>query len=249
MLEPGYYINMFEVKISQDVSEFMVADRSKYPSLEPLREEIEKEGKEIYVYAPVRSSKVFGYGRDFEWLASKGFQRETVKLVDEPRLTGRLILEGIINKSQEFGFVPLPEIEKGRPILFNKNNFSETSDGNVKVYKCYDLRVIYLRDIISNTLKFYTIIDVRFLFRDKLGKPLSTVEIVQLYGSNTLKEVRTIQKDFVKIGDKFRANTEASRQRLLEDIIPFAERIKKFSLPCNINAELITTPCRITMVI
>lgn len=248
MLEPGYYLNMFEVKISQDASEFMVADRSKY-SLKLLREEIVGVRKKIYVYEPVGSNKIFAYGEDFEWLASKGFHKETVKLVDEPRLTGRLILEGIINKSQTFGFVLLSEKEKGRPILFSENNFLETSDGNIRVYKCYDLRVIYLRDLISKTLKFYAIIDIRFLFRDKSGKPLSTVEIVQLYGSNTLKEVRTIEKDFVKIDNNFKANIEASRQRLLEDIIPFAEKIRRFSLPCNISAELVTSPCRITMVI
>jgi len=249
MLEPGYYINMFEVKISQDASEFMIADRSRYPSLKTLRVEIEKEEKEIGVYAPARSSKVFGYGKDSEWLASKGFRKETVKLIDEPKLTGRLILEGIINKSQEHGFAQLPEVEKGRRILFNENNFSETSDGNVRIYKCYDLRVIYLKDIISNALKFYAIIDVRFLLRDKLNKSLSSREIVQFYGSNTLKEVRTIQRDFVKIGGRFKSNTEASRQRLLKDIIPFAEKIRRFSLPCRVNAELVTAPCRITMVI
>ena len=248
MLEPGYYVNMFEVKILRDRAEFMVVDRSKYPSLHSLREEIERREKEVYVYAPVGSSKVFGYGKDFKLLASKGFQKIIINFVEEPRLTGRLILEGIIRKPAEYGFSSLSQREKGRSILLNENNFNETSDGNVRVYKCYDLRVIYLKDIIDSVLKFYAIIDIRFLFRDKTNKPLSMTEIIQFYGSNTLKEIRVIQKDFVKIGEKFKANTEASRQRLLEDIIPFVKMIKDFTLPCNVNARLTTTPCRIIMV-
>lgn len=249
MLEPGYYTNMFEAKPLQDEAEFMVCNRSKYPSLKALRDEVENLGKKIFLYAPVKSEKVFGCGDDSEWLISKGFQKETIKLNNLPRLTGRLILEGIIEKSKEIGFSPMPEREKGRIILFNKNNFTTTSDGHVNVYKCYDLRVIYLRDVSSNALKFYAIIDTKFLFRDKNGKPLNTVEIIRSYGSSTLKEIRVIQRDLVKVNEKFKANTEVSRQRLLEDLIPFVERLKDFSLPCNVEAKLSIIPCRIIMVI
>ena len=75
-----------------------------YPSLEELRKEIENTGKKVWVYWPVGSSKVFGYGEDQEWLLSKGFKKEIVKLLDLPKLAGRLILEGIINKARELGW-------------------------------------------------------------------------------------------------------------------------------------------------
>lgn len=249
MLGPGYYINMFEVNILRNEAEFMVCERGVYPSLKVLREEVEKEGKKVFLYAPVRSEKIFGCGENFKWLIFKGFRKEIIKLFEEPRLTGRLILEGIIEKSKENGFYPLPEMEKGRVILFNENNFIKTSDGNVHIYKCYDIRVIYLMDVSNNTLKFYAIIDLKFIFRDKEGKSLSPKEIVQLYGSYTLKEVRVIQKDLIKVNEEFRANTEVSRQRLLEDIIPFVGRIKEFVLPCDVRAKLNVSPCRITIVI
>lgn len=249
MLEPGYYTNMFEVKLSREEVEFMVCERSRYPSLKTIRSDIERFGKEILLYAPVKSKRIFGCGRDFEWLASKGFQKETIKLTNEPRLTGRLILEGIMRKSKEIGFFPMPEKEKWRITLFNENNFTTTSDDNIYIYKCYDLRVIYLKDVTSNTLKFYAIIDVKFLFRDKTNKPLNTAEIVRLYGSYMLKEIRVLQKDLVRVNEKFKANTEVSRQRLLEDLIPFVEKVKEFFLPCNVRAHLNTLPCRIMMVI
>lgn len=249
MMEPGYYINMFEVNTLRDEAEFMVCDRSKYPSLKGLREEAKSLGKRVFLYAPAGSKKIYGYGEDLEWLISKGFKNEIIKLIDEPRLTGRLILEGIIEKSKENRFFPLPEREKGRIILFNENNFTKTSDGNVYVYKCYDIRVIYLRDLPSNILKFYAIVDIKFLFRDRDEKPLNSREIVQLYGSHILREVRMIQRDLVKIGDKFRANTEVSRQRLFEDIIPFVKKIKEFILPCGVKAEIYDNPCRIIMVV
>ena len=154
MLEPGYYLNMFEVTLLSDEAEFMIAERSQYPSLEELRGEIESSKKKIRLYAPTGSSKVFGYGEDKEWLASKGFTKEVVKFTDQPKLTGRVILEGIVDKAKELGYYPMPESEKGRVILLNEKEFMTTQDGNVCVYKAYDIRVIYLRDVISGELKY-----------------------------------------------------------------------------------------------
>lgn len=250
MLEPGYYLNMFEVSLLDDEAEFMTVKRSIYPSLEELRREIEDAKKKIRLYAPVGSPKVFGYGEDKDWLSSKGFEKEKINFVDQPKLTGRLILEGIIEKAKEYEYHPMPEREKGRVVLFNENEYEETSDGNVRVYKSYDIRVIYLRDVGSGKLKFYFIVDLRYPLRDKRsGNPLGYREIIQLYGSGTLREVRTIQKDLIRISEgEFRANLEASRQRLLEDIIPFAKRIGEITLPCNTKAVISDTPCRIVVV-
>ena len=251
MLEPGYYLNMFEVILLSDEAEFMTIERSQYPSLEELRKEVEFVNKKVYLYAPVKSSKVFGYGKDMDWLSSKGFEKEIVKFVKEPRLTGRLILDGVIEKANKYGYHPIEEREKGRPILFNKNEYEETSDGNVRVYRSYDIRVVFLKDVTSNKLKFYLIVDLRHLLRDKnSGKPLNFREIVCQYGSETLKEIRVIQKDLIRIGERqFKANLEASRQRLLEDIVPFVRKIGRFNLPCGTEAVIDETPCRVVVVI
>ncbi|MCD6493884.1 MAG: hypothetical protein J7K36_08865 [Archaeoglobaceae archaeon] len=232
---------MFEVVAPDIEIEFMTAERKIYPSLDELRKEITENGKEVYVYAPEFSTKIFGYGRDAEWLSSKGFTSELVRLIEEPRLTGRIILEGVIEKAKEFGYLPLPEKEKGRRILYNENDFKETSDGNVRVYKLFDIRVIFLRDLVEDKLKFYLIVDVKYSLKDKSNNPLNFKEITSKFGSNTLREIRQIQKDLIPTG----RNPEVSRQRLLEDIIPFVENIKKIYLPCGIEAEIVSEPTRI----
>jgi len=86
---------------------------------------------------------------------------------------------------------------------------------------------------------------VRYPLRNKSDNPLNYREIVQLYGSSTLQEIRAIQKDLIQVGEKYKANLEASRQRLLEDIIPFIEKIKEITLPCNISASITKTPTRV----
>ncbi len=241
MLDPGYYSNMFEVNIPDVEIEFMTAERRLYPNLKDLRKEIEGSGKEVYVYAPESSSKVFGYGKDAEWLLSKGFLQEKIKLLEEPRLTGRLILEGVIEKAKELGYAPMPEKEKGRCVLFNERDFKETSDGNVRVYRAFDIRVIFLRDPLEDKLKYFLIVDVHYPLRDKSGNTLNYKQIVNRFGSKTLREVRQIQKDLIPTG----INREVSRQRLLEDIIPFVKEIEKLYLPCGIEAKIIPEPCRI----
>ena len=241
MLDPGYYSNMFEVIIPDVEVEFMTIERRIYSNLKGLRKEIEMLGKEVYVYAPEHSSKVFGYGKDAEWLLPKGFLPEKIRLLEEPRLTGRLILEGVIEKAKELGYTPMPEKEKGRCILFNERDFKETSDGNVRVYRAFDIRVIFLRDPLEDKLKYFLIVDVRYPLRDTSNNTLNYKQIVSRFGSKTLREVRQIQKDLIPTG----INREVSRQRLLEDIIPFVEKIKDLYLPCGVEAEIITEPCRI----
>ena len=58
-LQPGYYANVFEVALQTVESEVVVCERSKYQSLKVLREEIEKDGKDIFLCAPGHS--------DFDW--------------------------------------------------------------------------------------------------------------------------------------------------------------------------------------
>ena len=240
-LDPGYYSNMFEISIQNIEVEFVITERRIYPNLKGLRDEIENLSKEVYVYVPKHSNKVFGYGKDVEWLLSKGFLSEKIKLLEEPRLTGKLILEGVIEKAKELGYTPMPEKEKGRCILFNERDFKETSDGNVRVYRAFDIRVIFLRDPLEDKLKYFLIVDVRYPLRDKSNSTLNYKQIVSRFGSKTLREVRQIQKDLIPTG----INREVSRQRLLEDIIPFVEKIKNLYLPCGVEAKIITEPCRI----
>lgn len=126
-----------------------------------------------------------------------------VKFIEEPRLIGRLILEGMITKASEFGFLRLPEREKERIILCNENYIIVRQTVMYSYINAMIYGVTYLLALPSKILKFYTIIDIEYLFRLREGEPLSPRDIVNLYGSNTLKEARVIQRDFVIINGRY----------------------------------------------
>lgn len=242
MLESGYYANMFEVRLVGDETNVVACSRSKYPSLKALRKEIEKDGKNAFVYAPGHSELVFGYGQDMAWLCDKGFEERVVELSKEPRLTGRMIFDGLILKAQSLGYAPsFPEI--GRCRLFKWDSFSETSDGGVRVFRGYDLRVIFLRDDAADALTFNLIADMCHAFRSRDGQPLNFQTIKQQFGGATLRQVRQIQGDLIPTG----MNTEVSRQRLIEVIHPFVEEVGQFELPTGISAQVVPVPLRIVV--
>ncbi len=240
-LQPGYYANVFEVTLYSDEADVVVCERSKYPSLKIIREEIQKAGKDVFVYAPGHSDVVYGYGKDREWLHEKGFTDLRVSLREVPRLTSRIILDGLISKSKTIDYTPSFTKEKGRCKLFNWNKYVTTSDGNVHVSTGYDIRAIFLRDEATDGLSFNIIVDACYSLKNAQGEPLNFHDIVCQYGSNTLKQARQIQKDLIPTG----INTEASRQRLLDQIVPFVGSVEEIELPCDIKASVAKEPLRI----
>ncbi len=252
-LDLGYYVNMFEVIVPEQEIEIMVCERSKYPSLKEFRNEIKENRKEVFVYAPQRSDKIYGYGPEMGWLSNKGFSSDRINLYEIPRLTGRMILEGVINKAMLMGFVffkfnqnvdiyQILDKNRGRLKIF-KRKPEVTSDGKVRVFTGYDLRVVFLRDPMENRLNFSLVVDITYSLRDEKDRPLNYRAIVLEFGPHTLREVRQIQRDLIPTG----INREVSRQRLNEDIIPFVEQLSEIELPCGLEAKITSEPCRIIL--
>ena len=252
-LDLGYYVNMFEVIVPEQEIEIMICERSKYPSLKELRNQIKENRKEAFVYVPQRSDKIYGYGPEMSWLSNKGFSSYRINLYEIPGLTGRMILEGVINKTMQMGFVFLKfnqnadiyqilDKTKGRLKIF-KRKPEVTSDGKVRVFIGYDLRVIFLRDPMENRLNFGLVVDITYSLRDEKDRPLNYRAIVLEFGPHTLREVRQIQRDLIPTG----INREVSRQRLDEDIIPFVEELSEIELPCGLEAKITSEPCRIIL--
>jgi len=68
-------------------------------------------------------------------------------------------------------------------------------------------------------------------------------DIVTKFGSITLREIRQIQKDLIPTG----INKEISRQRLIEDIVPFVEQFSEIDLPCDLKSKITSFPARIIL--
>lgn len=239
MPDIGYYSNIFPVELMNDSVEILVAARKKFPDLRVLRSEIEDKKKEAFVYAD--EDKIYGYGKDLEWLSSKGFTPVKVNLQDIPRLTGRMILDGFITKLGDHGFSPI--FGRGRCKLLNWDNFTETSDGMVRIHKGFDVRSLFLLDRKSKDLIFGLVIDIIYALRDRSNNHLNSHDVVSKYGRGTFREIRQIQGDLIPTG----INTEVSRQRFVEEILPIVERFNEFWLPCGIEARINKAPLRVIL--
>ena len=156
-----------------------------------------------------------------------------------------MILNGIIEHAEKLNYTAKFS-GKGRYRLFNYKDVEMTPDGSIKVIKGYDIRVMYLRDL-SDELKFNFIVDVCYEVKDRNDNPVNFETIVREFGSDTLIEVRCIQKDLIKLpsDSKAKINIEAARQKLIEDIIPFIEKIQNIELPCGLSASINKTPTRV----
>jgi len=236
IIEPGIYLNLFPVNIPEHSVDLMSIERNRYPDLRELRNELKNT---IKVYA--NEDKVYGYGADAIMLKDKGFKKIEISLYEVPRLTGRMILEGFINKVKSDNYEVFEK--KGRCKIFNWNDFKITSDNNVKVFKGFDIRIIFILNSQENKLVFGIIVDVVYAFKDSSDKPLSTYLISKNFGSQTFSEVRRIQGELIPTG----INTEIARQRLLEHILPFIENYSEFDLPCGLKATLSAAPMRVIL--
>jgi len=235
-LGPGIYLNLFPVDIPIEPVKLMIAERSQFTDLRPLREEIQEAGVELNVYGA--GHKVYGYGQDCAWLKAKGFKDEQISLHDtHPQLVAHCIGEGFLDALRPSGYEPLPR--KARWEVFEWSEFIPILDGKVRVHKGFDLRAIWWHDVHR---MFGLIIDVSWAFRDERNQPLNSYLIRQRYGYATLIEVGQIQGEYLP--DR-RINTEVSRQRLQEHILPFIQEHSKFDLPCGGKAVVQGEPVRV----
>lgn len=139
-LDTGIYLNVFPVEIPEEPLTVMRAQRSLFSDLHSLRESLRDVKAEIYA----EGRFVYGYGEEAEGLEAKGFQRFSLKLVEAPNLTTRLIVEGLVKSLKAEGYEVLSS--KGRWQIYHPCQFTPIADGNIRVHKGYDLRSLFLKD-------------------------------------------------------------------------------------------------------
>lgn len=239
-LDVGLYLNLFPVEVPAYPIRFLAADSSLHPDLRPLRDELTQLGKRVWVYAD--GDKVYGYGQDCDLLRSKHFYDTDITLPSRPRLTARMILDGFVDCIKQDNYTLLER--KGRCEVLNLAEYQLTIDGNVRLYRGFDLRSLFLKDQETGELVFGLIVDVTYTLRDHSNESLNAHDIRERFGSTTLSEVRQIQGDLLPSG---RINTEVARQRLLNHILPFVHRFTEFQLPCGIKVSLHYEPTRIIL--
>jgi hypothetical protein len=236
-LDPGIYTNIFRVFVPNERVTVMVAPESAFPSLHEIRMEIEQSGWRARVYQ--YGAQVFGYGQDMEQLASMGFQREKIRLLEYPGWCARLIAEGLSDYLKDRGYREC--FGKGRKQLYEPNPYRTAAREQLQVFRGYDLRVLYVWR--EDQPIFGLIVDICWEIQNREGKRLNTTEIAQY---RAMAEIAQIQEEYLSDN---RINPEVSRSRLLNHILPFVRSCKEFRLPIceNLNVQLEQTPLRVVV--
>jgi len=245
-LEPGIYLNVFPVEVPDDTLTMVVAPRSSFQDLRALRQSLLKAEKKVWVYAD--GDVVYGYGPDAASLERQGFQKKDLRLVEVPRLATRIVADGLVNALKREGYERLPR--KGRWHLYHPDQFKETAWGKIRVYRGYDLRTIFWKDVAIDELVFGLVIDIVWVLRDNNNQPLNMRQIRQQYGYKATIAVGEIQGEYLPGSVKTNSakiNTEVARQRFREQILPFVQSHPEFDLPCGGRARLLPEPIRVIL--
>jgi hypothetical protein len=226
-LEAGIYLNLFEVKVPNLYVTIFTAPASNFPNLCDLRSYIAQENLGVRLYQS--GARVFAYGKDAHQLASQGFQQQMVYLFDYPKWCTRLITEGLNDHLKERGY--RQGHGKGRVTLYEPQPYGNVANGELKVFRGYDLRVIHLYQ--QSRLIFGLIVDICWEVQDVNGKRINMEGIAQKY--NAVLEVAKIQEEILPNNQ---INPEVSKLRLQDHILPFVISNREFVLPLGQDVKV-----------
>lgn len=240
-VDPGIYLNVFPVKVPEELVQIMTASRASFQDLRSLRQRLAEAGKNAWVYAD--GDTVYGYGPDAACLESQGFRKALLRLTEVPRLATRMIIEGLVSVLKQEGYEILPR--KGRQQVYHPEEFTWAVRRKVRVHQGYELRTLFWKDIHTDQLAFGLIVDIFWALRDDKNQPLSMRQIRQQYGYNVTITIGQIQREYLAGSSKF--NTEVARQRFHDHILPFVQSHSEFELPCGGRACLLPEPIRVIL--
>ncbi len=223
-MDVGIYSNLFQVNWDIRDVELMKVDRSKFSDLRDLRKQLKDKQIDAQVYA--LDQNVYGYGKQQSDLEKFEFVKEDRPL-DLPELVSRLILDGFVDSLLSAGYSC--NYMFGRATAFQLNIPLLNLPNGVKLFRGAEISSQFLFDQENENVAHFIIVDPCFKYTDKTNRSLNSHEIVTMYGSATLKQLRTKQGDFAPSGG---INLEVSRQRLTDFIIPFIDKRHEFTLPC-----------------
>lgn len=241
VLDPGIYVNLFEVILQEELANVMVIERKRFPNMRALRDTLRAKKLDVWVYA--WDDTIFGYGAQASILSDCGFTSKTIALRDHPQLTERMILDGYIRSLEKASYTCQWGKGIAKVYQFEKPLF-ETETG-VRMFRGFELRGQFLWDAEHEQITFGIVIDAIFAYRDREDRSLSVADIVARFGSRTLKQLRQRQGELSPRGA---INLEVSRQRLLRQTLPFVDARHLFVLPCGVRAELSLSPTRVVLV-
>ena len=229
-------INIFPVTISNPLKLFE-DERKKYQSLKELRENYS-----CSFYAD--GEKVYAYGKAASELTKIGFRALTKSPAEIPKTTCRIILEGFCNKLSLIGYKV--EFRKFMTQAFDVKNPILLSLEGLRLLKGCVIRTIYLKDILTNSLVFGIILDLKFKIEYKGGscsyrdiRNIISLSYGESKAREVIREIRVKTEDLTPSG---KINTRASKFRY-ENILNIMKQIgSKIELPDGNEAIISLQP-------
>ncbi len=229
-------INIFPVTVNGPLNLFQ-DERKKYTSLKELRRRFS-----CSFYAD--GDRVFAYGKEASELTKIGFKPISKDPAENPKTTCRLILEGFCDKLRLIGY----SVEPQRFIMqaFDVKNPIPLSVKELRLVKGCEFRTVYLKNILTNSLIFGIILDLKFKIEyDGMSCSYRNIrDIVSLsYGyvkaKDVIKEIRIKTGDLTPTG---KMNAQASKFRY-ESILKVMEHAGgEINLPDGSKAIVSTQP-------
>ncbi len=246
-IEAGLYTNIFEIGLPDKIeADLFVRENSTTQIMQEIEDSfpiIKEEGK---IYFSNKKKVIYYYGNYFhELITKKGFESKRIEIISDPEFISKILSESILKSANQQGFTPVKQ--KIGLILIENNVYGVVSNGAVKILKGFTLDFKFLRDPESKKIIHTISVDSTYFIKDSDGRGISTKDLVEKYEENALKEMKLMQKEYLLINGQCKINSEISRQRLLEDVIPFIERIKNIYLIFGGKTTINNLPIRVVI--
>jgi len=246
ILEPGIYLNLFPVDIQEESMELVERLRSEVPDFRLLREEIEKNEWQVWVYAPQRSDVAYGYGPDKNKLTSLKFHYVSRKPSELPHLICKVIADGLVEHLRGIGYEVYHPKRPPKVRLQVIDKVPQTvCSGMIHLYQGFDLRPFFWADPATGKTLFGVVVDIFWKFRDVNDNSINMKEIRRRYGAHSLIEIAQAQGEYLP-GTRS-VNYYIARQHIQNRILAFVEKVGEFALPIGVKVHLTAQPVSVLL--
>lgn len=174
----GTFLNLFEI---DPPSEFRlrISHWSDGIDVKQLRRDV----LPAFLFASDHTKHIYCYGQGSDKTEEMGFHLDTVGMHDDPRLTGRILLDAITNHlmtHHHFDLQHRPHIAKVHEVTDYQSRLSQV-EKRIDVYSSYKLQTVFLR--VAGELRFFLMIRprARYRFTHKISQIQSAIDLAGRY--------------------------------------------------------------------
>lgn len=161
-MNQGIFLNLFEVSLPSTSLSLMTKEWDKSnTSVAQLRQQL----RPARLYASEEKNLLYAYGPALENATACGFQLGEFAIGDDPRFTGRLIVEAVIEYLvNTYGFELQHRLDTAKVYeVTDVTNPIKRVEGRVNVYPSYKIQPLFLR--VVGELKFFLLIKPKARYR------------------------------------------------------------------------------------